>query len=407
MGTASSPRRAVVLYHYLHPDPVVSSLHFSQLCVGLAERGWLVEAISANRGCRDESLKYEPHTLWSGVDFHHLWRPAWPQARSWGRLLTALWMLTAWSLQALRHRPPPDALIIGTDPILSVLCLFTWRWRYPRLRIAHWCFDLYPEAAIEDGILARQSPFVRLLSRLLQLAYNRCTLLADIGSCMRHRLTAYGSPARQETVTPWALEEPPAPLETDLAERSLVFGDARLALLYSGTYGRAHDLTPLWPLLKTLEPHGVRFAASVQGNRMASLRDAGVHLVDFAPLHRLSQRLGAADIHVVSLRQNWTGTVVPSKFFGAIAAGRPILFIGSEESAIARWIHQHNVGWVLTPSNTQAVASALHDLVLHPDRLPPLFHHCHAVYHQCFGRQLMLDRWHTLLSDPTAGFAGV
>src|SRR5690606_25618685 len=69
-----------------------------------------------------------------------------------------------------------------------------------------------------------------------------------------------------------------------------------------------------------------------------TLADRNIRFAGFADERRLSARLTAADIHLVALRENWTGTVVPSKFFGALAAGRPVLFAGSADSAIARWI---------------------------------------------------------------------
>jgi hypothetical protein len=36
---------------------------------------------------------------------------------------------------------------------------------------------------------------------------------------------------------------------------------------------------------------------------------------------RLAARLSAADVHNISLREDWTATVIPSKFFGALAIG--------------------------------------------------------------------------------------
>ena len=71
----------------------------------------------------------------------------------------------------------------------------------------------------------------------------------------------------------------------------------------------------------------------------------------FAPEAELEKRLTACDLHLVSLRPEWTGTVVPSKFFGALAAGRGVVFAGSPESAIARWIDEHQVGWVSDAGN--------------------------------------------------------
>ena len=42
--------RVAVLYHYFHPDDVISARHFDGLCQGLVERGWDVLARPSNRG---------------------------------------------------------------------------------------------------------------------------------------------------------------------------------------------------------------------------------------------------------------------------------------------------------------------------------------------------------------------
>ena len=53
--------------------------------------------------------------------------------------------------------------------------------------------------------------------------------------------------------------------------------------------------------------------------------------------------------------------VVPSKFFGSLAAGRPVVFAGGPDSAIAGWIREFGVGWVLTADNVAEVAAELRD----------------------------------------------
>ena len=109
------------------------------------------------------------------------------------------------------------------------------------------------------------------------------------------------------------------------------------------------------------------------------------------------QRLASADVHLVSLRPEWTGLVVPSKFFGALAAGRPVLFAGSRDAAIARWIAQHKVGWVLDESSQEAVAAELRELARHKDRLAQLQGHCHRIYQQDFSRGRIIDERLVLL----------
>lgn len=409
--------RVTVLYHYFHPDDVISARHFDGFCQDLAARGWRVTARPCNRGCRDESLTYPRTEDWDGVAIRRVWRPPLRQASTLGRLVNAGWMIAAWSLQALSRRPGTDVLVIGTDPILSVLVARAWRRLRPNVRIAHWAYDLYPEAPVADGMYRPDSRLVRALRWLLRGAYRDCDLIADLGSCMRERLAQYDHRRPAVTLVPWALAEPDRPAAVDPAVRRSLFGDAALGLLYSGNFGRAHGYAEFLDLARKLRGSPVHVGFAVRGNRVEELKkavrpdDANVSFAGFAPEQELEARLGAADVHLVSLRPEWTGVVVPSKFFGCLAAGRPVLFAGSRDSAIARWIEEYRVGWVLTPDTLDAVAAELRDLSAAPGRLAELQTHCHAVYQAHFARRRVMDRWDRELrgllpARPRAGVGG-
>ena len=385
---------AILFYQYFHPDDVVSSVHLTELAEGLVRRGWEVTAMPCNRNCRNDSVSYPPASEYSGIHIRRIWRPALTQSSTVGRLANCAWMIAAWSVQCFRHKP--DVLIIGTDPILSVATGLLWKALRPKTKIAHWCFDLYPEAAMADGIL-RQGFALSLLQRLMRQAYMSMDLIADIGDCMRKLLQAYSSPARYVTLPPWALAEPDRALSIDLDQRELVFGKARLGLLYSGTFGRAHSFTEILTLAREMRDVDAHFSFGVRGNRVDELRasiraeDVNISFAPFVSQDQLEVRLSSADIHIVSLREEWTGTVVPSKFFGAIAAGRPILFVGNEDSYIARTIRRFDLGWVCTAGNERIVARELRKLAENPFELHSLHEHCHRVYQDHFSRAITLD----------------
>jgi glycosyltransferase involved in cell wall biosynthesis len=297
-------------------------------------------------------------------------------------------------------------VLVGTDPILSVSALRAWKLFRPAVKRVHWAFDVYPQAAVADGLLRDGSPVARLLSRLAASGVGAADLVADIGPCMRSLLPAAAA-ARRETFPPWALVEPPGPLEADPGERRLLFGDARLGILYSGSFGRAHSFAELLALARRLRGTGIRFAFSVRGNREAELRaavtpeDGNVSFAPFVPEQDLARRLGAADVHAVSLRPEWTGTVVPSKFQAALAAGRPVLFAGSPESSPARWIAELGVGFTVTssPATLDSTAEALLGLANDPDALSSLRARCHAAYAGNFSRERTISAWHEALLD--------
>ncbi len=395
--------KIAVFYHFLHPDPVISSVLFSELSADLAERGWEVEGYCCNRPSRTNSKTYPATPTWMNVGIHRTWRPNLPQSSSRGRILNAVWMSLAWCLIALKPGPP-DIILVGTDPILSVLIAPVWKLLRPRTRVVHWCFDLYPEAAYADGILVRGGALSRILERLLKPSYRACDLIVDIGSCMREQLSRYTEKQQKATLVPWALSEPPSVAAVPTDVRHAIFGHAQLALMYSGTMGRAHSFEDLLTLVRGMSDSQVHLAFSVQGNRDASLRQAlakedwNISLIPFASSAELELRLAAADIHVVSLRPSWTGTVVPSKFFGALAVGRPVLFCGSKTSGIARWIEQYEVGWVLEPGCASQVAPRIAAWGQDAQAVQDMRLRCHDVYSRHFSKKRTTQAWHDLLA---------
>lgn len=313
-------------------------------------------------------------------------------------------MIAAWSFTAFRSKP--DVLIVGTDPILSVLVARFWRQVHPEVAIAHWCYDLYPEAAIADGLLREDTFLVKFLRKLLRTAYRSCDLVADIGSCMRERLAAYDHQVREATLVPWALYEPATLPPLDENVRQSLFGDSNLGLMYSGNFGRAHSYREFLELARMLHGESIHFSFGIRGNASQQLKgaiapqDTNISLAGFAPESELEQRLVAPDIHMVSLKPEWTGTVVPSKFFGSLAVGRPVLFAGSRESSIARWINEYQVGWVISDhSDLELVAKELKELSKQPEKLQDIQERCHRVYHENFSMNATIDRWDELLRE--------
>jgi len=87
--------------------------------------------------------------------------------------------------------------------------------------------------------------------------------------------------------------------------------------------------------------------------------ECGIELHDYAPAENLTAHLQSADVHLASLDAAWSGTMVPSKLQGIFAAGRPVIFIGSVESSIGRWIAESGGGWVVAPEDSAGLLAAL------------------------------------------------
>jgi len=86
---------------------------------------------------------------------------------------------------------------------------------------------------------------------------------------------------------------------------------------------------------------------------------AGIELHDYAPADQLLAHLQSADVHIASLEPAWSGTMVPSKLQGIFAAARPVIFIGSADSSIGRWVQESGGGWVVSAGDVGGLLEAL------------------------------------------------
>jgi glycosyltransferase involved in cell wall biosynthesis len=310
-------------------------------------------------------------------------------------------MIVRWSMLAFRRGGRrPDVIVVGTDPVFAAVTAVPLRLLAPDIRLAHWCFDMHPEAAVAEGIAGPRSLSVRLMRAIMGKAYRSLDLIADLGVCMRERLRVSGHSATECELTPWALVEPNQPVFSDPDTRYELFGDAKIGILYSGNFGEAHDFADFLALARALRDNeDVHFCFAVRGNKAEALRDAvssehaNISFAGFAPIEELEKRLGSADIHLVSLKKEWGGIAVPSKFFGSIASGRPILYSGARDSDIGHWITKYQVGWVINSDNISEAARILARLAMNSSELTELQRHCHAVYQAHFSRRSVMEKW--------------
>ncbi|MBF0321323.1 MAG: glycosyltransferase family 4 protein, partial [Magnetococcales bacterium] len=402
------PGKITLFYHFFYPDDVVSARLFSDLAKDLRANGWEVTVHTSNRSWSDPKRRIGPKTeTWEGVHIIRTPRFGLEQGGYLLRLLNALWMMLGWTGRVM-GAPKADIFLIGTDPQFSQLLFPLLKLVSPRSRIAWWCFDLYPEAIAADqpgGALATLS---RGFRHLIGPLYRLADLLVDIGPCMRQRLATYGPQGRSCTLTPWSLVEPGGVDHPDPGIRARLFGaDCRLALLYSGSMGRAHDFDLFLALMRRLrDSHpDIRLVFSCRGHRLASLQaavqpeDTNISFAPFVHESELAQRLAAADIHLLSLRSAWDGIVVPSKFFGSLATGRPLLYAGSANSAIGQWIEAFDIGLRLDSQSIDKAVVRLQEMAHHPEQMARWQHNAFIVYQQHFSRRVILDGWHKVLQE--------
>ena len=107
--------------------------------------------------------------------------------------------------------------------------------------------------------------------------------------------------------------------------------------------------------------------------------------------------LNVPDVHWLSLIPQLEGLIVPSKFYGIAAAGKPIIIVGDKNGEIARLVQQHHCGMVIAPGDAEALADALRLLSNAPEAVSEMGSRARTMLDAHFTRQKALARWSGLL----------
>jgi colanic acid biosynthesis glycosyl transferase WcaI len=229
-----------------------------------------------------------------------------------------------------------------------------------------WEMDVYPDVAVDLNVLSSRSWVVRILGSIIDYSRRRADGIIALGECMRQRLIAHGIPADKIAVAEnWA----DGRLFYSAAESS---GDS-FTVLYSGNLGLAHDIDTIHAAMKRLKDNSrFHFIFSGGGPRRRALEQAcdGARNVSFLPYRsrdELARGFSSADVGLVTQNAACLGSIVPSKVYGLMAAGRPFIFVGPIAATPSRIIERFQCGWRVDCGDSESLVELLQKLANSPE----------------------------------------
>jgi glycosyltransferase involved in cell wall biosynthesis len=114
----------------------------------------------------------------------------------------------------------------------------------------------------------------------------------------------------------------------------------------------------------------------------------------YQPLSELKYSLTAADVHVVSLGEGMVGIIHPCKIYGAMTAGKPILFLGPRPSHISDLLDQHNLGIHISHGDVNAAVAAIEQFRQMPrEQLESMGKQAQDVLHRTLSQQFLCGKF--------------
>lgn len=337
----------------------------------LARRGHRVVVITADRGYDDPKLRYARRELRHGVEVIRL------PFCSFGKSSIAIRLLGGFSfvLQAIFRGmalSTLDSVLVSTSPPMASLAALAVA-GLRSARVTYWVMDLNPDQMVALKLIAPTALPVRAFDWLNRKILRRADAVVVLDRYMAERVNA------KVDVRPKLVILPPWPHEDELEDvrhaenpfREAQGLEGRFVLMYSGNHGPSNPITTILAALVRMKEEsrlvGMFIGGGIGKREVEAHRSEQIRSLPYQPLDQLRYSLSAADAHIVTVGNEIVGIVHPSKVYGAMAVGRPIVLIGPARCHVADILSEDQVGWRIDHGDVDGAVALCHTLLATPE----------------------------------------
>jgi glycosyltransferase involved in cell wall biosynthesis len=408
--------KTIFINRFFYPDHSATSQMLSDIAFGLAAKGWRVTVIASRLSYQGSDGPLPPRETVRNVEILRIWTSSFGRDHLVGRAIDYATFYLSTAIAVLRTARRGDILVAKTDPPMLSVLIAPIAW-LRGAKLINWLQDIFPEVAQAIDVGGVPQFVYPPLRRVRNRSLKRSDANVVLGDRMRSRLLDIGvAPERIRVIANFAdgAKVKPIPAEDNALRESWGLRD-KFVVGYSGNFGRAHEHQTLQSAMELLsqpaerDPGGHRGIAWLLvggGTLYAELQRAvtaktiaNVHFQPYQPDELLAASLSAADVHLVSLRRELEGLIVPSKFYGIAAAGRPTIFIGDPDGEIARLIALHGCGCTVAVGDGAALAQTIRELAADPQRCRQMGERARLAFEAGFDKSIAIRCWEELMGE--------
>ena len=356
------------------PDPAAVGQHVTDAAIAMAARGHQVRVYASSRGYEDPTRRYSLKENMQGVDVRRLRFSSFGKKNLFIRIIGTASFLWQCFLIGL-FTPKVNGIVFSTSPPMIGFAA-VWIHFLRRVPVAYWAMDLNPDQLIAMNKIKERSLRARLLEQVNKLILRNSAAIFTLDRFMADRLAKRGDFGGKIFIDPpWPHEHVIEPVPPENNPFRLEHGlQGKVVLMYSGNHSPANPLdTILQAAVHFKDDPQLRFVFVGGGLGKRQIENCikehhltNVLSIPYQPLETLKFSLSAADIHLVSLGENMVGIIHPCKIYGAMAVGKPIVFLGPSPSHIADILGQHDIGWQIRHGDISGAIAIINGVKITP-----------------------------------------
>jgi colanic acid biosynthesis glycosyl transferase WcaI len=357
--------KILLITQVFYPDEVSTANLFTNLCSVLVE-----DHIDVEVWCSQPSYtvfeKQPKRIVLNGINVFFLPSTNFPKTFFFGRLLNYFSFTISVVLKLIFSREKTIVLTHTTPPSLGIVISFICSFK--RRKFVYILLDIFPEGLVRLGIVSKNNVLIRLWQYLFILSLKKCVKIIVIGRDMKEWLKSVCMEAvtKAEYIPLWQDEKLISP--SDYRKNAFVIENnliGKFVIQYSGNMGLWNEMITLGKAVRE-NLQDVVFMFVGGGMRKKELLDVistydlgNKIIMPFQPNEKFNTILTACHVGLVTMREKLEGMAVPSKIYGIMAAGIPVIALVPMNSEIAFIVKEENCGFVINPGDLDGFIKAI------------------------------------------------
>jgi len=360
--------RILIINQYFYPDISATSQIITELAVGLSKY-FDIEVLCGKPSYNPIELT-KPNLYkfydYRGCKILRVWNTTFERKSFTGRILNYLTYIFFASITSIFLKGV-DICIAMTDPPFAAFIALVLK-KIKSIPYIVNIRDLHPEIELTTGLM-KNSSITSLWQKLNLSIFRNALLIIVLGEKIKKYLMHQYKIAENKilVIPDFSEDEIIMPIEKNnkfLKDKE--FKD-KFIIMHSGNMGLNQDLPIIIEAANILKEYGeLSFVLIGDGAMKKELmllakkhKLKNVYFLPYQKKEDLIYSLTAADVHLITLKKGLSNFILPSKIYGIMAAGRPMIACIDEDSDVAAIIKQWQCGITVEPGNPYLLAEAI------------------------------------------------
>ena len=398
----------LLINRYFYPDVAAVAQLMGDLAEDFIKEGMDVGVIRGNTSYNEkENTKVENEELFERVDIHKVLSVDLDSRSSIIHLINFLSFHISALLRLLRLKPKDVVITFTSPPLISFEGYLSKLFKGSKF--VHVVEDIYPEVAAEMGFINKGSGFTNFARSISGFILRRADKIVVLSDNMKEKILERNVDENKVKVIPnWNDGDKVYPVPDQdnwFTEDHDLRG--KFIVEYSGHMGEGHDFDPMLECAESMQVYeDIVFLFIGDGPRKEEIQDyvktkglGNVKLLPYQERSDLRFSLSAADVSLVSLRSNLKGLIVPSKIYGILAAGSPVVYLGDEESEIARIVKEAECGEVVSSESTKGLEKAIRKIYSDEGIKKEYGRNARSYFMENFDRKIATEKYCKMIKE--------